>query len=58
MDDLSAAKTQLDTANSAIKLFEPFLKRAETWRFGQRLDSRTNVADHSTYRNQRRGRKD
>jgi hypothetical protein len=37
MDDLSAAKTQLDTANSAIKLFEPFLKRAETWRFGQRL---------------------
>src|ERR1044071_1113479 len=30
-------KEQLDTANAAVKLLEPFLKRAENWRYGQRL---------------------
>jgi hypothetical protein len=37
MNDISKIKSQLDVANSAIKLLEPFLKRSETWRFGQRL---------------------
>ena len=33
----SDMKTQLDTANAAIKLLEPFLQRSDQWRFGQRL---------------------
>jgi hypothetical protein len=36
-DRLPDVKTAIDTANSAIKLLEPFLQRAERWRFGQRL---------------------
>jgi hypothetical protein len=35
--DTKELKLNIDTANAAIKLLEPIIKRAEKWRFGQRL---------------------